>query len=436
MTMSVFLRARLQVLDQLRHSAAIRHASARWEMARLPRSAQAGPQQLAEQIVQLCRIARRARPELRTRAERAILERVGAIGKRPVSWERLIQAWNPGRIDKAVVLKAPVSDRERGVVLVSFEYQWARLMGVANLEEFTRSYLLVTAPTWSPPHAIENTLFPEQYPDKRIVTLISNQQDRGIFEALSPKFQVAPLYASSWVDSNLYRPLPFAEKDIDIVVLANFGTYKRHFALFEALRDLPRHLRVVLVGQPVEGRSSKALLAEADLYGVRDRLELRESVPDEVVVDTLRRSKISLILSMQEGSCVAVAEALIANTPTGVMENAVVGSKAFIHAQTGRLLQSRGLGRQLLDFLQAAPAMQPRAWMLAEGHDCSGSTSILNRHLQQWAVQAGEDWTQDIAVHHWRPDPMLLLPTDRERLRPAYVDIQKRFGLHLGRDIL
>ncbi|MEI9811573.1 MAG: glycosyltransferase [Acidobacteriota bacterium] len=241
--------------------------------------------------------------------------------------------WKTDRIEKAVVLKAPAGPRERGVVLVSFEYQWARLMGVQNLQEFARSYLLVTAPTWSPPHALENTLFPAQYPDDRIVTLISNQQDCLIFPALSPKFQVAPLYASSWVNSDLYQPVPFAEKDIDIVVLANFGTYKRHFALFEALRQLPEHLRVVLVGQPVEGRTSKALLAEADLYGVRNRLELRESVTDAVVVDTLRRSKISLILSMQEGSCVAVAEALIANTPTGVMEDAIVGSKAFISSR-------------------------------------------------------------------------------------------------------
>ncbi|MEI9811572.1 MAG: hypothetical protein WDO18_02355 [Acidobacteriota bacterium] len=74
--------------------------------------------------------------------------------------------------------------------------------------------------------------------------------------------------------------------------------------------------------------------------------------------------------------------------------------------------------------------------MLAQGHSCFGSTAALNRHLQQWARQAGEDWTQDIAVHHWRPDPMLLHAADRERLQPAYIDIQKRFGLKLGRDIL
>ncbi len=46
----------------------------------------------------------------------------------------------------------------------------------------------------------------------------------------------------------------------------------------------------------------------------------------------------------------------------------------------------------------------------------------------------GQEWTQDIAVHHWRPDPQLLLAGDRARMQASYDDIETRFGITLGTD--
>jgi glycosyltransferase involved in cell wall biosynthesis len=349
-----------------------------------------------------------------------------------VDWSRLTTDWKTDRIEKAVILKPFVSPHERGVVLVSFDYQWPRLLGVPKLQEFTERYQLITAPTWCPPYAVENTLFPAQYPDKRIVTLISNVRDEAYFPRLSPKYHVVPLYASNWVNPDLYPQVPPEEKNIDIVMVAGFGAYKRHFALFRALRELPPGTRVVLVGQPNAGRDREALLREAGYYGVRDRIELRESVPDAVVVDTLAHAKIGLILSRREGSCVAVVESMIANTPIGVLEDATVGSKVFVNEHTGMLLRSENLGAQLKQFLERFQSYSPRQYALEQGWCCFGSTKKLNQALRQLAVDAGEEWTEDIAVHHWRPDPQLLHASDRERLESEYQDVQQRFGLQLG----
>ena len=42
-----------------------------------------------------------------------------------------------------------------------------------------------------------------------------------------------------------FQPRPFTAKDIDIVVVANFGQFKRHHALFQALREWPASLRAL-----------------------------------------------------------------------------------------------------------------------------------------------------------------------------------------------
>ena len=427
------LRLSTEIRDRLRYSPSVRHAMARWLLRRVP-SDSGDTDSISRSIIHLCRATRQAQTEpLMVRIEQEIEKRVRLIGDRKVNWSQLTGDWKAGQMEKAVVLKPYVGPRERGVVLVSFEYQWARMMGITNLKEFAQRYLLVQAPTWSPPHNLANTLFPAQYPHRRIVTLISNAQDVKIFPRLSSKYQVVPLYASSWVNPALYQAVDFESKDIDIVMVANFSQYKRHFALFRALRDLPPNLRVVLVGQASGGRTRAMLLREAALYGVAERLEIRESVPDEVVVDTLARSKISLILSMQEGSCVAVVEAMFANTPVGVLEDAVVGSKSFVNEHTGRLLRHRDLGSQLADFLANAHRYSPRKWALDHGWDCHGSTAILNQALKEKALAEGEEWTQDLAVHHWRPDPILVDPQDQARMASSYQDIRERYRMSLGK---
>lgn len=436
--MSLLARTKIVVADYARYSPSVRKLVAGWQFRRVKGLIRGFPQASSSQtsaqsIVELCKVARLAETPVQARQiEEHIRRQVERVNTRPVDWSQLTAAWKPGRIEKAVVLKPYIGPRERGVVLVSFEYQWARLLALPQLKEFTERYQLITAPTWCPPHAIENTLFPAQYPDRRIVTLISNARDEAIFPRLSPKFQVVPLYASNWVNPNLYQPVPLREKNIDIVMVAGFGAYKRHFALFRALRALPANTKVVLVGQPGAGRTSDVLLREAEYYGVRNRIELRESVPDAVVVDTLTHAKISVILSRREGSCVAVVESIIANTPVGVIEDATVGSKVFVNEHTGMLLRSGNLGAQLKQFLAQHERYTPRQFALKQGWCCFGSTIELNRALRQQALTAGEEWTQDIAVHHWRPDPQLVDAADWQRMENDYRDIEQRFGLRLG----
>jgi len=140
-----------------------------------------------------------------------------------------------------------------------------------------------------------------------------------------------------------------------------------------------------------------------------------------------------VILSNQEGSCVAVVESMFANTPVGVYEDAIVGSRVFINEHTGRLFRRDSLGAQLRDFLAGAGSYEPRKWALENGLCCHGSTATLNRALRDSALATGEEWTRDIAVHHWRFDPVLLRAEDRIAFEPAYEEIRSRFGIRIGK---
>ena len=420
----------IETKDRVRHDRVIRRFIASGIAASAGRGTE--PPECVQAIVQLCKAARLvADGEQMLQIEGAIRKRITTLAGRPFDWLALDPDLNRKRIEHALVLKPYLGEREPGVVMISFEYQWNRLTQVRNLDEFARRYKLVLSPTWSPPHVPGVCLFPHVYPG-RILSMISHAEDLKILPRLAPNVSVVPLYASNWVHPDLYQPVPFAQKDIDLVMIANFSEYKRHFTLFRALRDMPRSTRVVLVGRPLRDRTAEVLRQEAAAYGVADRFELLVNATDAQVNAAVAGAKVSVILSRQEGSCVAVVESMFANTPVGLFHDARIGSRAFIGPETGRFLQHENLGRQLQEFIAQAEQYSPRQWVLENGVSCFGSTETLNWALKDEALASGQEWTQDIVAHHWRPHPELVSAADRERFQPDYDDILARFGLHFG----
>jgi glycosyltransferase involved in cell wall biosynthesis len=427
--MRMWLRAKAEWRDRLFYSQAIRTAASHLYTLRAKLTGMRSGGEVAA-LVQECAAARLASAGPQTvRLERRIRDRASRVTR--IDWDQLVPQWRTDRIERAVILKPYVGPRERGVVFVAFEHQWVRLLALKNLEEFARRYTLVVAPSASPPYGPVLSLFPARYPGT-MFSLISNESDPDVLKAQSPNVHLVPLYASSWVDPDRFRPDDTSTRDIDIIMVGNFAPVKRHFALFQAAREIPRRMRVVLVGQPDRGHTVADVRRLAAAYGVGDRVEIMDGVSHVEIAALLRRSRISIVLSRREGACVVVTESLFSNTPVGILEDAVMGSRAFINSQTGRFLRHQHLGLQLADFVDNSSGYQPREWALRNGISCYGSTATLNQILKQNAVNAGEDWTVDLVPHAWQFDPILIRAVDFERLKPSYADFEREFNIRLG----
>lgn len=424
-------RLKIETEDFLRYSPAIRNTLARYTMARAARIPTRTVAGYMQQLDRLCSAARMASDDgLLQEAERRIEHCVAQINPNEIPWETILPDPTSRRLTKGILLKPHVSEQEKGVLFVSFENQMGRMALSENLQQLSARYTLVLAPSWCPPHSVYTYLFPKVYPGG-IVSCISNAKDLTLFPRISSKYSMVPLYASNWVDAREFTPVPQEEKTIDIFMLANFAKYKRHHALFRALRNVPRNFRVVLNGQSEPGRSRETLLREAAAYGVQDRFELQENVSDEQLHHNLTHAKISVILSMREGSCVAVVESIMANTPVGLLHDAEVGSKVFVTPQTGRLLRHEDLGRQLAEFVAASHTYAPREWAQVQGIGCLQSSAQLNAALREYALRQGQQWTEDIAPMRWRPNPQYYNPEDAQRMETAHAEIAS-YGLTVG----
>src|SRR5207244_8495781 len=136
---------------------------------------------------------------------------------------------------------------------------------------------------------------------------------------LANNIETIPLLASSWVNAETFIPDTSLHKHYDIAVLANFASYKRHFALFRALHQMDKNLRVLLLGRSWAGRTKSTLEGEARLFGVLNRITIAEGLADREMIQALQSAKVSVIMSLAEGACVAVTESLFADVPVGLI---------------------------------------------------------------------------------------------------------------------
>jgi glycosyltransferase involved in cell wall biosynthesis len=335
------------------------------------------------------------------------------------------------RLTATILLKAPGPGGEKGVIYSSFEYNWMRLVAHADMRALLDEYFLVGASSWSPPDYAAFANLSGLSPDPVFVG-ISNAVDRERYQLFQPWIKALPLMASHWINPERYQPKPRQSRSIDILMVANWLEFKRHWILFEALREMDPELRVVLIGRDGNGRTADVIRTEARAFGVPQKLELLTDIPIEQVVDHHCDAKIETIMSGREGSCVAVAEALFADTPVAMIADGHVGSRAFINARTGLLMRRRSVAQALTRALaDPAPAFSPRAWAI-DNISSQASTRVLNDILRDQSRASGRPWSSDIAPMEWYPSPMLTNPADRIRLMPAAVDLSRRFGFQLA----
>ncbi len=333
-------------------------------------------------------------------------------------------------LPKAIILKPPISTEEKGLLHIAFEDQWLRLLRSNQAAAVARRYDLLLGPSWSPPPDLALLLAAGTW-SGRAFTLLSNQEDAAAMTALSDRLVPVPLLASSWVNPAVYDDCLPRAKVYDIVMLANFARFKRHWLFFHTLRSLPRHFRVLILGVPLGDRNEQALRDEARTFGVEDRFDLIVRPTRAQVVEGLCRAKASLIFSRREGSCIAVAESLFADTPVGLFRDARIGSKAFINEWTGRLLDRRGLPEQIVRFVEESGRFRARSWAM-EHISCHRSHEVLNETLRAQARLDGRPWTRDVVAMQNDLVPSYLDTETAAEMDEWKADFARRYGIRVG----
>lgn len=340
-------------------------------------------------------------------------------------YQRLFEK-NP-EISRTTLAKAPGANGEKGMLLSTFEYNWMHLM--ADPEVFRAlcaDFNLILSTSWSSTdyHVLAQALI--LAPDTVFFVQACSLAERAKIETFHPRLRTLATMPCDWLNPALFpQPRP-EERDIDLIMVSNWAPFKRHWALFNALRDLPADLRVVCIGQPDTGRTLDDIRKLKQRLGAPQNIEFIERIPIEQVSALQCRARLGIILSLWEGCCVAAAESLMAGAPLAMCEGAHVGPLAYIDETTGFKLSRKPKAKELAHALAHAAQRQPRSF--AESRlSYLRSTQTLNDQLRAHETAVGRPWTQDIAPLYWRAHPRIAHEEDRQRLAPQFAELHRRF---------
>ncbi|MBX7207539.1 MAG: glycosyltransferase [Verrucomicrobiaceae bacterium] len=428
--MNLTMRLKLSMLDGIRHSRVMRGLAAWMCLARAwasPDVARCGA--LLTRALELSDSFRVLDGANALLARRAPVGDVMLWSKVVSSQPRYARALREDKtLSRSIVLKAPGAGGEKGVLLMTFEYNWARLLLGIPDEEFhwiDEEYDLVFSASWS---ATDYAVLALAASKVRGTVFVQscNYEEVARIERFHPRLKCLPTLPCDWINPVLYQPKPFADRTKDIVMVANWGEFKRHWDLFRALAQLPPGLKVVLIGQKEGGRDKEFIRRLAREFGARQELEIHESIPIHAVAAHQCDAKVSVIMSRREGCCVAAVESLFAGCALAMRADAHVGPLAYINEQTGARLRPGRIAEDLSSLLGRAGQLHPREWAV-KNLACHVSHAKVNAVLRDETLRAGRPWTRDIVLPQWRPHPTFASRDEQEAMRPAYDELHAKW---------
>lgn len=302
-------------------------------------------------------------------------------------------------LKRIIELKPPVRNdggpgREKGVLLIKFTDTIEYLIKRYDDRRLLDDYRIVLEPSWSG-YADHRILYWTKYPQHKIIVQASEKKDYDFLLSLESNLIPVRLGASDWVDDRLFHPIEGIRKRYDLVYVAVYAPYKRHHALFRALRDLnDPTVRIALIGLPWQG-SRVEIEALLQFYGVAGLVDIYENLRPSEVNEVLNMSRVNVLLSLKEGSNKSIFEGFFANVPAVVLENNIGVNKDYINSETGRLIREDELVDAINYFRLNWAQFNPRKW--AEGNISPvRSAGKLNDTIRMLAMKAGEAWTRDI----------------------------------------
>jgi hypothetical protein len=315
-----------------------------------------------------------------------------------------------GRIS---VLNEPGANGERGVLFIMFTEILAAVFSRMDVPRLTADYTIVSEPSWS--GYCDDAILRWTQVDAPVFVLAAQKDDFRFLKRLDSNLVPVPLGPCDWVDPGIAEPFLENEKEFDIVMNSHWGESKRHHVLFRMLRRAKRRYKVLLIGARWAGRTSDDIRSLARYYGVEEQLTIIEHIAYSQVMDLTCRARVSILLSLKEGSNRAIAESIFCNVPVIVLSNHVGGIVKNVQPETGLLVREGQLEEAIETLLEAN--LNPRRWGL-ENSSHTRSTEKLNAVLRADALARGQPWTRDIVARSNSPESKYANPDDALRLAP------------------
>lgn len=328
--------------------------------------------------------------------------------------------------ESIVIVLRSASSTRRGVIVVNYSSYFPLVQTLFDLERIAQSYVIVLEPSWAG-FCDPNVL---SYADvgEPVVVQSWEPRDAHLLREINAGLVPVNLGNSCWIDHRMFVPRPDLARDIDVVMVAAWGDYKRHHRFFEAVASLRRGGRLLNVTLAGYGDGMDSVRASAENRGILDQLTFVHQVPPQQVAELYARARVNVLWSRFEGNNRAIVEGMLCDTPCILREGHNFGHQYdFINSTTGRFATEAQLPEALVEIIDHPERYAPREWVM-ENRSCIGATLQLERTVDAIGETDPTDDLADtsLAVKLNHLDGMIYFDeADRSRFAEDYEFLRK-----------
>ncbi|MBI5180244.1 MAG: glycosyltransferase [Nitrospirae bacterium] len=285
---------------------------------------------------------------------------------------------------------------EKGILLIKYTPTFDAFLAFFDIEKIFKDYYVVLETSWS--GVCDPSILMFISPFHPVIIQVPEQDDFHFVASLKTNLLPVSLGSGDWVDIDTFSEnFSVDNKIYDIIMVANWGVYKRHDELFKALAKIKsRQIKVMLIGFAWGGRTRQDIVREINQYNLNNMsVDFKEGIPPEEVKQYLNMSKVFILLSKKEGGNKAMVEGFFCNVPALLYENNKGGNKEKINSQTGILSLYEELSKNILYMIDNYKSFSPREWAI-KNTGSKNATIRLNQFIRNIAEKKGESWTSDI----------------------------------------
>ena len=285
----------------------------------------------------------------------------------------------------------------KGILLIKYSYYFPLMFKLFDMQEVAKNYHIVLEPSWA--GTCDPGILAYATLNEPVFVMSYESRDSAFINAISTGLKAVKLSSNWWVDHRKFHYDIEKKRDIDIIVISAWASFKRHYFIFKALKQLKKvrpNLTVSLVGYPGDMTMSQVQLL-AQRMGVLDILTFYEWIEPEEVSCLLQRAKVNLLWSRFEGLNRSIIEGMFCNVPCILREGFNYGDKyPYINRDTGDFSSESRLPENLHNMIETYDQFAPRQYVL-NNHTCLKATEILSREITRFDRDSNEQ-AEDVDV--------------------------------------
>lgn len=354
------------------------------------------------------------------------------INKR--TYRRLRSSVKEGKVplfDRRLIILSPHMFGKKGVILVKYTEYFKYVYSLFDIKKISKDYVLVAEPSFS--GYFDEDILCLMSEDIPVVVESPELVDFQFIKSLKANLYPVNIGSNCWVNPNVFYPIKGIAKKYDVIMVAIWADFKRHYHLFESMAKCRRKLRVALVGQPWP-RTLEEMKELASYYGVLDQIEFFENVKQSELNILLNQSRCFLLLSKKEGPNKAIIEAMYADIPVFLLEGFNYGYRyPFINKKTGGFIKPNKLQAFLenLDEVLEKGDFSPSNWIRKHISPYLSTKKLVNV-LTQIENEKSVRINKDLTIKVNSPSLDYLNPKDWKKMRPYYLELKYYLREGLG----